>query len=130
MMLETIPNALPSVRSGAAARARGDHAGALGECARYPDLAESGLPNFEVGSWTGLFVPAGTPRAIIDAAERGDGAHRARPGLSRAAQDHGHRCRQFHARGVRRLHAQGYRQLDRGGAALRRARPTEARSDC
>ena len=28
-------------------------------------MAEAGLPGFEVSSWTGLFVPAGTPRAIV-----------------------------------------------------------------
>jgi tripartite-type tricarboxylate transporter receptor subunit TctC len=31
-----------------------------------PTVAESGLPGFEVVSWQGIFVPAGTPRPIID----------------------------------------------------------------
>jgi tripartite-type tricarboxylate transporter receptor subunit TctC len=31
-----------------------------------PTLAESGLANYEFMMWTGLFAPAGTPRAIID----------------------------------------------------------------
>ena len=31
-----------------------------------PTFAESGLRNFDVGAWTGLFVPAGTPQAIVD----------------------------------------------------------------
>ncbi len=30
-----------------------------------PTLAESGLPGFEVGSWQGVFAPAGTPPEII-----------------------------------------------------------------
>jgi tripartite-type tricarboxylate transporter receptor subunit TctC len=66
MMLETIPNALPL--------ARGGQMRALGvttkeRSANAPDIptfAESGLPNFDVGAWTGLFVPAGTPKAVID----------------------------------------------------------------
>ena len=29
-------------------------------------LAEEGLPNYDVSAWTGLFIPAGTPRAIIN----------------------------------------------------------------
>jgi tripartite-type tricarboxylate transporter receptor subunit TctC len=29
-------------------------------------MAESGLADFDVVPWTGLFAPAGTPRAIID----------------------------------------------------------------
>jgi tripartite-type tricarboxylate transporter receptor subunit TctC len=31
-----------------------------------PTLAESGLPDFDVSAWTGLFVPAGTPRGIVE----------------------------------------------------------------
>jgi tripartite-type tricarboxylate transporter receptor subunit TctC len=36
---------------------------------RFPDvptMTEQGFPGFEVVSWTGLFMPAGTPRAIVD----------------------------------------------------------------
>ncbi len=66
MMLETIPNALPL--------ARGGQMRALGvttkeRSANAPDIptfAESGLPNFDVGAWTGLFAPAGTPKEIVD----------------------------------------------------------------
>ena len=29
-------------------------------------MAESGVPNFQVDSWCGVFVPAGTPRAAVD----------------------------------------------------------------
>lgn len=31
-----------------------------------PTVAEQGVPNFEVRSWTALLAPAGTPRAAID----------------------------------------------------------------
>lgn len=31
-----------------------------------PTIAESGVPNYEVGSWYGLLVPAGTPKPIVD----------------------------------------------------------------
>lgn len=66
MMLETIPNALPL--------ARGGQMRALGVTTRersinapdLPTFAESGLPKFDVSAWTGIFVPAGTPKAIID----------------------------------------------------------------
>jgi tripartite-type tricarboxylate transporter receptor subunit TctC len=30
-----------------------------------PTMAEAGLPDFEITSWFGLLVPAGTPTAII-----------------------------------------------------------------
>src|SRR5215471_781440 len=66
MMIETIPNALPSARAGTL-RALGVTTPARSAAAPdLPTLAEAGLPGFDVSSWTGLFVPAGTPRAIIE----------------------------------------------------------------
>ena len=66
MMLETIPNALPLVRNGemwgigVTTKERSALAPAI------PSLSEAGLPGFDVSAWTGLFVPAGTPDAVID----------------------------------------------------------------
>ena len=34
-----------------------------------PTMAEAGVPDMEVGLWTGFFVPAATPRAIADKLE-------------------------------------------------------------
>jgi tripartite-type tricarboxylate transporter receptor subunit TctC len=66
MMLETIPNALPLARNGQM-RAIGVTTKERSSLAPdIPTLAESGLPDFDVSAWTGLFVPAGTPVAIID----------------------------------------------------------------
>ena len=31
-----------------------------------PTLAEAGLPGYEIGSWQGVFAPAGTPPAIVN----------------------------------------------------------------
>ena len=31
-----------------------------------PTMAESGYPGFETGSWQGIFVPAGTPKEVVD----------------------------------------------------------------
>ena len=31
-----------------------------------PTIAESGLPGFDVSTWFGIFVPAGTPRPVVD----------------------------------------------------------------
>jgi tripartite-type tricarboxylate transporter receptor subunit TctC len=35
-----------------------------------PTFVESGLPGFDVSSWTGIFAPAGTPRPVIDKLHR------------------------------------------------------------
>jgi tripartite-type tricarboxylate transporter receptor subunit TctC len=66
MMLETIPNALPLARSGQMRAIAVTTKERSSSAPEIPTLAESGLPDFDVSAWTGLFVPAGTPRAIVD----------------------------------------------------------------
>lgn len=66
MMLETIPNALAQVRGGKL-RALGVTSAKRSSAAPdIPTIAESGLPGFDVSSWTGLSAPLGTPKAVID----------------------------------------------------------------
>lgn len=58
--------ALAPIRSGtlrALAVTNGERSDVLPKLAT---VAESGFPGFDVSSWNGIFVPAGTPRAIID----------------------------------------------------------------
>jgi tripartite-type tricarboxylate transporter receptor subunit TctC len=66
MMLETIPNALPLARNGQMRAIAVTTRERSSSAPDIPTLAESGLPDFEVSAWTGLFVPARTPRAIVD----------------------------------------------------------------
>lgn len=65
MMLETIPNALPPVRNGKLKAFGVTTATRSAAAPDLPTLAESGLPGFDVASWTGMFVPAGTPAPVI-----------------------------------------------------------------
>jgi tripartite-type tricarboxylate transporter receptor subunit TctC len=51
---------------GKTARARGEQRQALDWASGVPTIAEAGIPRFDATSWNGVFVPAGTPRAIID----------------------------------------------------------------
>jgi tripartite-type tricarboxylate transporter receptor subunit TctC len=65
MMLETVTNAMALVKTGqlrALAVTTPKRSQALPD---LPTFAEAGLPGFDVSSWTGLFVPAGTPKSII-----------------------------------------------------------------
>ena len=70
MMLETIPNALPPVRNGKLKALGVTTAARSAAAPELPTFAESGLPGFDVASWTGLFVPAGTPQAIVERLNR------------------------------------------------------------
>ena len=65
LMIEVMPNAVAQVRAG---KVRGLAVGSLTRfpgAPEVPTIAESGLPGFEAAAWDGLFVPAGTPAAIV-----------------------------------------------------------------
>jgi tripartite-type tricarboxylate transporter receptor subunit TctC len=38
----------------------------IGELPEVPTFAESGVPGYEVVSWSGIYVPAGTPRGMVN----------------------------------------------------------------
>jgi tripartite-type tricarboxylate transporter receptor subunit TctC len=66
MMIDVMPNAYPQVRDG---RVRGLAVATLKRFPGAPELptiADSGLPGFEASAWDGIFVPAGTPAAIVE----------------------------------------------------------------
>jgi tripartite-type tricarboxylate transporter receptor subunit TctC len=66
VMFESLNSIAPFARSGAvrALAVGSDH-----RSAAFPDLptiAEAGVPGYEAGTWTGVIVPAGVPRPIVD----------------------------------------------------------------
>jgi tripartite-type tricarboxylate transporter receptor subunit TctC len=66
VMISTFASALPHVKSG---RLRALGVTSAKRSAATPDvptLMESGVPDFDYSTWYALFVPAGTPPAIID----------------------------------------------------------------
>jgi len=66
MMIEVMPNAYPMAQAG---RVRGLAVSTQKRFPGAPDvptIAESGLPGFEASAWDGIFVPAGTPQAIVE----------------------------------------------------------------
>jgi tripartite-type tricarboxylate transporter receptor subunit TctC len=66
LMFAGITSALPQVKGG---KVRALGIASLKRSAAAPELptlAESGLPGFDVTSWYGIVVPAGSPAAVID----------------------------------------------------------------
>lgn len=66
MMIDVMPNAYPLAKDG---RVRGlavSTAQRFPGAPDYPTIAESGVPGFEASAWDGVFVPAGTPQAVVD----------------------------------------------------------------
>ena len=78
VMFDTLPSALPHAREGRLVPLGVTSARRLASLPALPAVAET-VPGFEMGVWTALFVPAATPRGIV---ERLDAATReALPGL-------------------------------------------------
>lgn len=65
LMFDTLPSSLPHVREGRLKGLGVTSAQRLASLPELPAVAET-VPGFEMGVWTGLFVPAGTPRAVIE----------------------------------------------------------------
>lgn len=64
-MFATVPSVLPHLNAG---KLRPIAISSLKRSRAIPDVptvAEKGFPNFEAGSWFGLFAPKGTPEAVI-----------------------------------------------------------------
>jgi tripartite-type tricarboxylate transporter receptor subunit TctC len=66
MMFDNMPSSLPLVREGKLRALGVTSAKRSAAAPDIPTIAEAGLPGFEAVSWFALFVPAGTPKPIID----------------------------------------------------------------
>ena len=65
MTFDNITTALPLARSGKLRALAVTTAKRSSVAPDVPTLAESGLPGYEIGSWQGVFAPAGVPPAIV-----------------------------------------------------------------
>jgi tripartite-type tricarboxylate transporter receptor subunit TctC len=65
VMFVTASSAMPMVQSGRLKVLAVSAGKRLEAVPSAPTMREAGYPGFETGSWQGLFVPAGTPRAVV-----------------------------------------------------------------
>lgn len=65
LMFDTLPSSLPHARDGRLVALGVTSAQRLAALPDIPAVAET-VPGFEMGVWTALFAPAGTPRAVIE----------------------------------------------------------------
>lgn len=73
LMFDNLPPSLPFIKSGKLKALAVTSAKRNPLLPDVPTMIESGYPNFEIGSWNGIMVPAGTPPEVIrkiDAAMR------------------------------------------------------------
>ena len=65
MSFDNISTAYPQAKAGKLRAIAVTTAQRSGLAPEVPTFAESGLPGYELGSWHGVFAPAGTPKDII-----------------------------------------------------------------
>jgi len=66
VFMSTFASALPHVKAGRLHTFGVTTAKRAPALPDVPTIAEAGVPGFNYGTWYGLLVPAGTPRAIVD----------------------------------------------------------------
>jgi tripartite-type tricarboxylate transporter receptor subunit TctC len=66
MMFVTASSAMNHVKSGRLRLIAVTSAKRLAAFPDTPTMAESGYPQLTSGSWQGIFVPAGTPKEVVD----------------------------------------------------------------
>lgn len=70
LMFQGGASALPNVRGGKLIALASSGRTRTAATPNLPTMAEAGLPDYEMSSWFGLFVPTGVPRPIIDKLNR------------------------------------------------------------
>ncbi len=83
LMIETITNAMTLVKTGKVRAIANSGSRRWATAPDLPTFSEAGVPGYQVDSWTGLFVAAGTPTTIVD---------RINAELVKAARDPGYRA--------------------------------------
>lgn len=66
MMIDNLPSSMQHIKSGKLRALAVTSKVRSPELPNVPTMIESGFPNFEVTAWFGLFVPAKTPKPVID----------------------------------------------------------------
>jgi tripartite-type tricarboxylate transporter receptor subunit TctC len=67
LAIVTLPPAIPFVKSGKIKAIAVTSAKRASSLPNVPTVAESGFPGYDVNTFTGFFMPAATPRAVVDA---------------------------------------------------------------
>src|SRR5258707_15742928 len=66
LMFDNLASALGQVRAGKVRALAVTTAQRAALAPELPTIAESGLPGFDISTWFGIFVPAATPRDVVE----------------------------------------------------------------
>jgi tripartite-type tricarboxylate transporter receptor subunit TctC len=67
LAIVTLPPAVPLIKAGKVKGIAVTSAKRAASVPNIPTVAESGFPGYDVNTFTGFFMPAGTPKAVVDA---------------------------------------------------------------
>jgi tripartite-type tricarboxylate transporter receptor subunit TctC len=89
LLVSSVPSALQQIKSGklrALAVTSGKRSSSLPD---VPTVGESGYPGMDVATWYGLFVPAGTPKEVVERVHVAVNKLLARPDVAAAIHEQG-----------------------------------------
>jgi tripartite-type tricarboxylate transporter receptor subunit TctC len=66
LMFDNLANAMPQIRAGTVRALAVTTAQRTPLAQDLPTIAESGLPGFDISTWVGVFLPANTPKPIVN----------------------------------------------------------------
>ena len=89
MMFDNMPGAMPHIRAGTLRAIAVTGLGRSSALPEVPTVAESGVPGYESLSWSGIAVPAGTPRDVVARLNREINAILAAPEMRQKLADQG-----------------------------------------
>jgi tripartite-type tricarboxylate transporter receptor subunit TctC len=89
MMFDNMPGAIPHIRAGTLRAIAVTGLGRASALPEVPTVAETGVPGYESLSWSGIAVPAGTPRDVVARLNREINAILAAPEMRQKLADQG-----------------------------------------
>ena len=89
LMVSSVPSALQQIKAGKLRALAVTSAKRSSSLPEVPTLAESGYPGMDVSTWYGLFVPAGTPKEVVDKVHGAVNKLLAQPDVVKAIHEQG-----------------------------------------
>jgi tripartite-type tricarboxylate transporter receptor subunit TctC len=89
LLVSSVPSALQQIKAGKLRALAVTSAKRSSSLPEVPTVAESGYPGMDVATWYGLFVPAGTPRDVVEKVHVAVNKLLARPDVIAAIHEQG-----------------------------------------
>ncbi len=89
MMIDVIPNTAPQVKGGRVSALAVTTAERVPGFPEVPTMQEAGVKGYEIAAWDGIFVPAGTPDAVVQRLQGAIHQVLAQPELQAQLRDRG-----------------------------------------